>query len=111
MNKTFLTTAVVCVFATQIFGQGTISFNASVSSGDPIKFSADGTTSAPYTLAGVTPFGAFNVGFFAAPNGTALTLNSVGLPDFSKNGWLADATILQASTSNPQGAGAVFSPE
>jgi hypothetical protein len=102
MKKILFTTAVLVSFGADVFAQGTILFNASTADHAPINASTDGTTSSLFPVAGLAGFGQLNVAFFAAPNGTALTLNQ-GLPNFA--GWTQAATLATSSSSLGAGSG------
>ena len=94
MKKTLLISAILSLAAAQVFAQGQITFSTGTSL--LIKFSTDGITATAYPQAGVTPFGTANVGFFAAPSGTALSLSG-GLPNFTSS-WTALTTVVPVGT-------------
>jgi len=77
------------------FAQGQISFQATAANG-LISYSTDNATSALAPIAGVPTYGAVSVGFYTAPNGTALTLGSDGTPNFT--GWTFNSLIATIAT-------------
>jgi hypothetical protein len=92
MKKTLLISAALNLLAAHLFAQGQITF--STGNANLIQFSTDGKTATAY--AGGTGASAGSVGFFAAPNGTALSLSS-GLPNFT-SAWTPVTTVATVGT-------------
>jgi hypothetical protein len=102
MKKSLLIAAAASMVACGAFAQGTINFLASGSS-SPIKFSTDGGATSTKAPTGnpsqVSTYGQLNIGFFFAPNGTALTLAG-GLPNFTV-AWSQSSLVLHQVTPVP----------
>jgi hypothetical protein len=106
MKKAIITTALTAAVAGSAMAQGTVTFISSAAL-RPMQFSATGQAAGDTKVpigspAQVGTFGNLNIAFFSnATTGTALTLDSFGLPNFSINGWAEGATVLNTINSTP----------
>jgi len=109
MKKTLLITLATGAMAASALAQGTVAFQANAANGF-VSYSLNGTTSvsAPTPAAGGVPgFGNANIGFFAAPDGTAVTLGANGLPTFS-GAWTVAGSVLGISPTAGKTAATSF---
>jgi len=97
MKKILVTTLVACALVSSALAQGQITFSAST--GNLIKWSADGKLASAVNITAGNPaqvgtYGNFNLALYGAPVGTALTLKN-GMPDLTGAWKIQTSAVLQ----------------